>query len=45
MKIVIASIGKSKRWLSIKAIFYLILINTADLPSHTVLKNSLKTAI
>ena len=45
MKIEIASIGKSKHWLSIKAIFYLILINTANLPSDTVLKNSLKTAI
>ena len=45
MKIEIASLGKSKNWLSIKAIFYLILSNTANLPSHTVLKYSLKIAI
>ena len=45
MKIEIASLGKSKNWLSIKAIFYLILTNTANLPSHTVLKHLLKIAI
>ena len=45
MKIEMASIGKSKHWLSIKAIFRLILSNTANLPSHTVLKHSSKTAI
>ena len=45
MKIEIASLGKSKNWLSIKAMFYLILSNKANLPSHTVLKHSLKIAI